>query len=79
MGLKRSPDAPPPIRSAEQINEIVIAAGLVEQARSHLRHMTGVSLYRVTLKRVVDDLVAEAASQKVRIANDLMQNHGRDE
>ena len=65
-------------RNAREISAILRAAGKVEEARTLLEHIHDHHWHRETLKAIADDLAATAVADKVKIANDLMQNHGRE-
>jgi hypothetical protein len=65
--------------SPEEISRLLMAAGLVEQARDHLRMVHDKRDYRSYLKRIADDLAAEAVAEKVKIANNIEQHFGRED
>jgi hypothetical protein len=70
---------PPHQRSAEEISTLVQSAGLIEQARAMLKYLPHVDQGMTTsLKRISDILVAEAAGQKITIANDFVHKHGQE-
>jgi hypothetical protein len=64
----------------EEISAILQAAGLIEQSRDKLKYVPDQEYqnYREHLKTLADRLAGDAVSQKVRIANDVMQHYGRE-
>ena len=70
---------PPIQRNAEEISTLVQSAGLIEQARRKLMYLPHVDQGMTeSLKRISDFLVAEAAGQKITIANDLVHKYGQE-
>jgi hypothetical protein len=70
---------PPKQRDPREISTLVQSAGLIEQAREKLNLMHDVDRGLLErLKTISDFLVAEAAGQKITIANDFMQQYGRE-
>ena len=70
-------------RSAREISAILRAAGHCEEARVLLEGIVPfegerIDDYRGHLKIIADELSATAVADKVKIANDVGQNYGRD-
>jgi hypothetical protein len=65
-------------KSAREISAVLRAAGVAEEARVLLADYPGYERQTEMLKRIADDLAATAVAERVRIANDPVQNYGRD-
>lgn len=60
-----------------QISNVLRAAGHAEEARALLEHVPDQRSTHDQLRTIADHLAATAVSDKVRIANDIQQNYGK--